>query len=124
MVTLAVETSAAMTRLLKASWGKETGFWVGCRMTWANASSVAPGRDQVEAVRPGDVPRVDRDADDPQDREEHRRRDEETEKLEHRLAAERHRAAAAAVGADGRPGSEHRAGLAGHRAPPFSRIWP
>ena len=31
-----------MTRLLKASWGKETGFWVGCRMTWANTSSVAP----------------------------------------------------------------------------------
>ena len=55
--------------------------------------------------------------------EEDRRGDEEAEELQHRLAAVRHRAATTTRGADGHPGCEHRAGLAGHRAPPFTRIW-
>src|SRR5450759_3731607 len=43
MPTLATETSAAMTRLLRASWRNETGFCVGCLITCAKASRVAPG---------------------------------------------------------------------------------
>ena len=48
-----------------------------------------PGRDQVEAVGPGQVPRIERHAEDPDEREQHRQRDQQQDHLEDELPPER-----------------------------------